>query len=507
MKGICDMSKFLSIEIDNFNIKIIEAIKKGETLSICRYTSIVIDYGAKDGRIIDVNYVSNIINEELTKNKIKTKKAVFVINSSSIMIRTIKLPLLKKNPEILSMIQIELQQIISADLCKYKIAYEISNKINENNGSYADYIVYCVPVVLVNDYTDLAEKLNLKLIKIETSSQCINSIYKNNIAVNETILSIKETIAFINIGKNSISFLVANSGVCDFYISSEIKETYMERVAEPQPVYMYSNCYLDVDNSIVSQIIKFMRFFYSVSNTKLLNKIYIYGNCKHETMKEINTKLNIDVEIIFSLSNLIIEKPSTFEFSKYFNVVLTLFSHSNTNFNVAKKKIRNIYRYAIILFVIMSASLVLFGFFNSQMNMKNKVSAMSTYIGDGNNNKTNIEIENLKKEKDYLEKFLLQAEKLQEMINENDYVDSIILRKINMSKPYGTKVTSVQSDKNSTQLQCESTSMSGITLFFSNLRKIGQVESAYIPAIQSKTGQSFSYSVILKLKDVNKNDN
>ncbi|NLB33817.1 MAG: hypothetical protein GX818_08670 [Tissierellia bacterium] len=67
------MSKFLSIEIDNFNIKIIEAIKKGETLSICRYTSIVIDYGTKDGRIIDVNYVSNIINEELTKSKIKTK--------------------------------------------------------------------------------------------------------------------------------------------------------------------------------------------------------------------------------------------------------------------------------------------------------------------------------------------------------------------------------------------------------------------------------------------------
>jgi hypothetical protein len=139
--------------------------------------------------------------------------------------------------------------------------------------------------------------------------------------------------------------------------------------------------------------------------------------------------------------------------------------------------------------------------------MRNKVSAMSTYIDDGNNNEINIEIEYIKKETHYLEQYLIEAEKLQQVIKDNDYVDSNILRTINMSKPFETKITSIQSDKSSTQLQCVSLSMNEATLFFSNLREIEEIESAYIPAIQSKSGQSFSYSIVLKLKDVIKNDN
>lgn len=504
------MAKFLSVEIDNCNIKIIEAIKKGETLSICRCISVDIDFGIKDGKIIDINMITNVINEELSKNKINLKKAVFVINSSSIMIRKIRLPLLKKSSEILSMIQIELQQLISADLSKYKVAYEISNITSENKISHADYIVYCVPVDLINQYIDLAAKLNLKLVRIDISPKCINSLYKNNIKVNDINLNSKETTAFIYISENAISFSVANNGFCDFYISSEIGRTYIERAAEPQAMYLYSDGNSNVYNPIVSQIIKFMRYYYSVSSNRSINKMFIYGNCKEETIKEIKTKLKLDVEIISSISNLTTDEntSNTFELNKYFNTVLTLFSNSNINFiETKKRKIRNNYGYAVISVVIMIAAIVLFGFINSQFGLRNKISAMTSYIDDGNNNEINNEIENIKKEIDYIEQLLKSATKLQQVIKVNDYVDSNILRKINMLKPSETKVTSIHSDKESTQLQCISPSVAEATLFFSNLREIEEIESAYMPAIQSKEGQSFSCSIILKLKDVNENDN
>ena len=167
-QGIGDiMAMVLSIEIDDKNIKIIEASKKGEILSVSRCMSMDVGYGVKDGKITDMGRIANLISEEFKKNGIKAKKAVFVINSSSIMIRTIKLPLLKKGSEILSMIQIELQQTMSADLNKYKILFEISEVINESKISYAVYIVYCVPVILVNQYIELAENLKLKLVKID----------------------------------------------------------------------------------------------------------------------------------------------------------------------------------------------------------------------------------------------------------------------------------------------------------------------------------------------------
>lgn len=499
------MAKFLSIEIDNCNIKIIEAIKKGEALSISRCMTVNINCGINDGRIIDM-LVVNKISEALKSNNIKTRKAVFVINSSSSIVRKIKLPLLKKNSEILSMIQIELQQLLSADLDMYNIVYEISNITVENDTSYAEYIVYCVPVVLVNQYMDLAEKLNLKLIKIDIPARCINSIYKNNIKVNDININ-KETTAFINVKENFISFSVANNGFCDFYISSEIENTYIKKAAEFRPQYMNTDSFSNVDNTIISLIVKLMRYYYSVSKNKSINKIYIYGS-NLEEMNEIKTKLNIDAEIISSISNLSAEEINTFELSEYFNVVLTLFSHSNITFNTTRnKKIRNNYSYAVISAIIMIVCIVLFGFINSQYSMSNRILAMTSFIDDGNNNEINNKIENIKSETDYLAHYLKSVECLQHIINENDDVDSIILRKINMSKPSETKVTSIRMDKNSTQLQCVSLSMSETTLFFSKLREIEQIDSVYIPEIQSKTEQGFSYSVVLKLKDVISNDN
>ena len=504
------MAKLLSIEIDNFNIKIIEAIKKGETLSICRCLSVNVDHSVKDGKIIDMNLVGKKIREVLIKNNIKTKSAVFVINSSSIMIRTIKLPLLKKSSEILSMIQIELQQMVSADLAKYKIVYEISNVINENKTQYADYIVYCVPMILVNQHTELAQNLNLKLIKIDISPLCINTLFKNNITVNDYNLNIKETIAFINLRENMISFSVANNGFCDFYSISKMERTYIDIAAEPQSAYMYLDSYQNAHNTTVSQIVKFMRYYYSVSSNKIINKIYIYGTYSLETIKEIKTKLNIDVEIISSISNLELDENifNVFEINNYFNVTMALFSIKSINFYAtSKKRIRNNYGFAVISVIIIIACIVLFGFVNSQFGMRNKIQAMTLFIDDGNNNEINNKIENIKIETDYLEKYLKSAEMLEQVIKEIDCVDSSILRKINMAIPSETKVTSIYLDKASTQLQCVSPSMSEITLFFSNLREIEQIENVYIPAIQSKTGQEFSYSVVIQLKDVIENDN
>ncbi|MGI5834785.1 MAG: type IV pilus biogenesis protein PilM, partial [Bacteroidales bacterium] len=180
------MAMVLSVEIDNSNIKFIEASKKSETLFISKCISIDISNGVKDEKIIDIKSVVNKISEALEKYGIKTKKAVFVINSNSIMVRTIKLPLLKKKSEILSMIQIELQQILSADLSKYQITYEICRTIKENKIIYADYIVYCIPRLAVNQCLELAENLKLKLLKIDIPHFCINTLY-NNCKINNTL--------------------------------------------------------------------------------------------------------------------------------------------------------------------------------------------------------------------------------------------------------------------------------------------------------------------------------
>jgi Tfp pilus assembly PilM family ATPase len=498
------MAMVLSVEIDNSNIKFIEASKKSETLFISKCISIDISNGVKDEKIIDIKSVVNKISEALEKYGIKTKKAVFVINSNSIMVRTIKLPLLKKKSEILSMIQIELQQILSADLSKYQITYEICRTIKENKIIYADYIVYCIPRLAVNQCLELAENLKLKLLKIDIPHFCINTLY-NNCKINNT-LDINEITAFVNSKENSFSFYVANNGFCDFYFNSDFERNLIERVAEYQSLYMYSESYPSIDKTIEAQLIKIMRYYYSVSGNRKINKIFFYGIYNQEILTAIKNKLNIETEIINFMPDIETDEKlvDRFELNKYLHAVMALYSknkNSILNTNINKKFINN-YIYVAILVIIMAALFVSFDFVNSQAAMKNNIAAMSSFIDNDHNNQLNKKIEDIKSENDYLKGYLKQAEKLQEQIDINDFVDPYVLRKIYVAKPSATKVTSIYSDKDSTQLQCVSPSMSEVTLFFSNLREIEQIDSAYMPAIQSKAGQSFSYSLVLKLKDV-----
>jgi Tfp pilus assembly PilM family ATPase len=494
------MAKILSFEINN-NIKIIEASIKGEVLSVLRCMCIDCVY-VKDGKIIDMDGTVNEINEELKSKGIKTKKAIFLINSNSIVIRTIKLPFLKKSSEILSMLQIELQQTVSIDLSKYKILYEVSSITNENKIPYAVYIVYCVPEILISQFIELAAKLKLKLLKIDIIPNCINALYKNNFKINGGVLNNNETAAFVNVSENFVSFLAANHGICDFYISSYFKEIFIEMAAESLSQYRYLSS-ATADNLFAAQITKFMRYYYSVSGNRSIDKIYIYG-CNHKIKEEINNKLNINSEIITNISNLSdTVLPDSFDLSKYFNTVSSLFSRDKgLIINTRKLKLKNNYGYAAVLLIISAASAISFGFFNSRVAIRNELSAMSSYIEDGKNNEIYNAIEEIKNETDYLKLYLQQAEMLLMTIKDNDCVDTIILREINRVKPSGTKITSIYSDRDSTQLECVSSSMGEVTLFFSDLKGINPVESAYIPAIQSKTGESFSYSLVLKLKDV-----
>lgn len=499
------MARVLSFEFDKCNIKIIEADKKSETLSILRCMSVNIEHDVKNGKIVDVISVVDKINEIFRSNNLKTKKAAFVINPSNIMIRTIKLPLLKKNTEILSMIGIELQQHMSADLSMYKISYEISNITNENKVQYADYIVYCVPLSIIKQYTELTGKLNLNLIKIDIFPQCINELYKNKIRINDTDLNIDEVTAFINIKENFISFETASNGFCDFYIGQEIEKNYFYKVEEhKRPSACNGSCYLGDDRVLASQIIKFMRNYYSSRGKKSINKIYIYGVLSLEAVENIKNQLNMNIEIISAISNLTLNEEALKEFDLniYFNPILSLLSQiRDKGIKTKSKKTRNKYAYAAILAIIMTASALLYGFISSY-SAKNKIHAMISYDDENYNEAFNI-IENLNTETCYLE----SAEKLRQIIKQNDYVDTGILKEINMSKPDGTKVTSTYSDKISTQLQCISPSMIEASLFFSNLREIERVESVYVPAIQSKKGETFSYSAVLKLKDLKENLN
>ncbi len=268
----------LSVEIKDKKINIIQASKKGEILSIFKCISINISSGVIDGSIADMDYIHGVLNEALISHGIKTNKAVFVINSNKIIIRKIKLPLLKKKKETISMLTNELAQLIPVDLNLYKFKYEII-KINDDENNYAHYVVYCMPLNILNQYYELAGRLKLKSSSVDVSCNCLNKLSSHNLHINKTV--IKDNVAAIaEIRADKIFFSVLNKGVTDFSITTMLDNGYSDEAAdELQAAHIAGDFHVNDNFSykLLDEISNCIRFYQSIDHESKINKIYIYG--------------------------------------------------------------------------------------------------------------------------------------------------------------------------------------------------------------------------------------
>ncbi|MGB4440577.1 MAG: hypothetical protein WBJ13_15440, partial [Sedimentibacter sp.] len=137
------MGRILSVEIKNRNITILEGSKSGSSLTI--YKSLFLDVepgNIDDGKIIDIESLAATIEKALIEKNIKSKNAIFIINTNSTITRNMELPLLNSKTETMSMIKNELDQIVSVDLNLYKLIYKKTDTILTDGIQKGKYIVY-----------------------------------------------------------------------------------------------------------------------------------------------------------------------------------------------------------------------------------------------------------------------------------------------------------------------------------------------------------------------------
>ncbi len=510
----------LSIEIDDRNIKIVEAYKKGDVLTVLKCLTIKSHLNTYDGKIDNIDYIVSIIKEELNRNFIKTKKAIFVINSNSIITRKIKLPLLKKNSEILSMLKFELEQLMSIDLNQYKIIYKVVEIIDEKNSKHAIYSVYCLPEYIINQYINLSKKLKLKLVCIDISYNCLNKISTHNLNINNKELKFEEIYAFVNIDLFWGSFCVINNGTNDFSRISVIENMNSFEIAAEETAYYGSDKSLNTPDYMslwLEEISKYIRYYYSIDNTKNIKKLFIYGECSdlNGISEYLSKNLNIDVEKINIISNLQFDSIFSFDYfpaKSYFNSILSLFN-DKYDINFCKENHNN-YKYGIRTYAtIFSIALLIIGlifyvFVYSNFSLKNKIKYMNLYINDKNNVELNSQLEEIKNENLILESYLKEIEILENIVENSDHVSSYMFIEIYNVIPLNTKVTTMSVDGNNIQMTCVSESMEGAAIFIQDLRKIKFIDNIYVPDVEVNQNDYFnySYSIICRLKDVNNND-
>lgn len=536
------MARILSIEIDNRNIKILEGSKHGASLAVFKSIFLDVEPGCiDDGRITDIDTVVDIIEKALKKYNVKTKNAIITINTNSIITRNIELPILKSKSDTMSMIQNELDQLISVDLSQYKLIYKRTEIIKSDEGEKGKYIVYGLPISMYKQYIELSEKLKLEMVSLGLSFNSLDKISEEYITINKKVLEKNVASAFIDFGYDTISFSILNNGMNDFsrILSNGMKDMIRnyatvfnlshEEALNGISKLSFSENYEDLSDSsktnIAENVIdgwidefnRYIRYYNSINKDRQIKKIYIYGTYANLIGLEqyLSSRLNIETETVNEISALNIKHTNDtvdLDIKVFFNTLLSLYlDKKDINFlSDKKKKHKSKFNAAIVL---MAASLVLvltlafylYSYIVKQSALEKEIATMNQFMENEENIKLNSEAENLKNKVLLLEKYKNEVDKVKAAISNEDAVTTIMFEEVGKATPLGSKVNSMSIDKSTIQLQCSSNSKLEVAQFEKNLKDVEFIDYVYIPAVvESAEGGkiSYTYSVVCEIKDV-----
>jgi len=536
------MGRILSVEIKNRNIKILEGTKSGSSLTIYKSLFLDIEPGSiDDGKIIDMESVVATVETALTEHNIKSKNAIFIINTNSTISRNMELPLLKSKTETMSMIKSELDQLLPVDLNQYKLVYKKTDLVTSDGAEKGKYIVYGLPIGIYEQYIELAEKLKLELVAIDLASNCLDKIAGHKLTINKENLKSGTASAFIDIGYSNISFSVVNNGKNDFSrissngihdiiknyetvfnLSQEEALNEIESLSLSDDIKIFPdiskiNVLEDNINMWIDEFNRYIRYYNSNNKERQIEKIYVYGSyAKIKGLEDyIESHLNINTEMINEISNVIVKEvlaDKEFDIKSYLNPLLSLYiEKKDVNFLTdSKKKHKSSFNASVVgMAVLLIAALALafniYSYMVEKSSLEKEIAVMDDFISNEENIKTNEDAILMKNKALLLETYKNEVDKLNTAISNEDAVTTIIFEQVAGAMPAGTKVNSMSIDKSSIQLQCSSASRQEVAQFEKNLKAVEFIDNVYIPAVVDGAeggNVNYSYSVVCDIKDV-----
>ncbi|KAB3527587.1 pilus assembly protein PilM [Alkaliphilus serpentinus] len=207
---------FLSLDIGSHSIKIVEGNWTRSAINIERLISIPTPLETvSDGKITDINKLREAVSTTIEIEKIKAKRLIFTIGSTSVITREIILPTTKPE-EIKSILEYELQQYLPVNLDDYILQKKILEEFMESGIKKSNLQVAALPKEMVSEYYQLAQLLKLKAVVLDLN---FNSIYK--LIIEKAFLNKGEdvsnkTIAVVDIGYKSMNVIIIEKKVLKF---------------------------------------------------------------------------------------------------------------------------------------------------------------------------------------------------------------------------------------------------------------------------------------------------
>ncbi|WP_069649462.1 type IV pilus assembly protein PilM [Caloranaerobacter ferrireducens] len=206
----------ISMDIGTRYIKI--AIGKEKNGSIIIKNAFKLDTptnSIKDGNILDLNSIKSLISKKILEEKVKAKRVIVTVQSSSIIKRELVLPKVKEE-ELNSIVNIEIEQYLPIMLSDYLIDYKVLEEFEEDNVKKVRILVVIAPKALVERYLKLIKELNLKPYVLDVNSNVISKLFSSDMLINSENYSFDKTVAVIDLGNEQINVNIISRGILSF---------------------------------------------------------------------------------------------------------------------------------------------------------------------------------------------------------------------------------------------------------------------------------------------------
>ncbi|PKM96173.1 MAG: hypothetical protein CVU84_00190 [Firmicutes bacterium HGW-Firmicutes-1] len=281
----------LIIDIGNDQIKIADLKRNKDNVKVNQFAIIATPVNCiNDGIILDKVTLNNTIKAVLKEERFKNKRVVFTITSSKIITREVDFPNLKPK-KLRPIVENNAAEYFPVNLSEYILDYVVTDTVEVDGEKSLKVSIIAALTGLVQEYVDLADLMDLKLVGIDYAGNSLtNFIKKEKLKGSSMILDMGSESTMVSVTVDDVLKFNRNLSfgtglLLDCIMNHfEVNQSEAIRISKERPllnIEQDENPYLSNDvsssmNQILNGVARLVDYYTSRNQDKI-QTIYIVG--------------------------------------------------------------------------------------------------------------------------------------------------------------------------------------------------------------------------------------
>lgn len=342
--------RVLSIDIGTSDIKVVVGKQLKKAILVEKLYRIPTPANSyQDGELVMIEKIEEALRQLLVTEKIRVKRAICTISSSSIITREIVVPSAEPK-ELKNLILFEIQQYLPIIIEDHLIEFKVIEEFFDETVKKVRILAAIMSKKMSIDYLKLLMNLKLRPVALDIHDNGISKMLDGKINFNDERSSLDKTVAVIDLGHSHINLIIIDRGVQKFNriisrggkdININIANSFNLTVneAEGKKIEHVNLENLESDLSSydminelirsnietwIEEIQRIFRYYTSRNMGNKIDEIYIYGGSSKikGIVQFFNTMLNIPTFRVEEISSIkLAKKLEAVDLDYYLNAV------------------------------------------------------------------------------------------------------------------------------------------------------------------------------------------